>query len=96
MLQQIYLLIVDADLLSIPKFHSIGRHYEKKLHSSYRACSEINAIQQPSKNQKRYEYKFQTIAATKGYTLRYFDCMKQPRHALRGIQDGGRRNFKRA
>ena len=29
MLQQIYLLIVDADLLLTPKFHSTSRHYEK-------------------------------------------------------------------
>ena len=31
MLQQIYLLIVDTDLLLTPKFHSNGRHYEKNF-----------------------------------------------------------------
>ena len=31
MLQQIYLLIVDANLLLTPKFHLTGRHYEKNF-----------------------------------------------------------------
>ena len=30
-LQQIYLLIVDTDLRSTPKFHSTGHHYEKNF-----------------------------------------------------------------
>ena len=47
-LQQMQLLIVDADLLSTPNFTRPAAITKKTSHSrttSYRACSEINVIQ---------------------------------------------------